>query len=435
MASLVKRGKWFSIRFTDADGKPRKMATDLSNEKKARDILSHVEALLDAEKSGRRLDSLTAEWLTRIGPALSKRLANAGLIELRDGSSDSTTLGVFVAGFIKARTDVKAGTSMIYSHAQRNLLNFFGTDRALDSINAGDADEFSIWLRRRKPDGEGLAEATARRRIKTAKQFFRTAIRKGLVEKNPFDGLGGVIKSNKARMHFVTREDANAVLEACPDNEWRLIFALSRFGGLRTPSEHNGLRWSDVDWARGRFLVHSPKTERHEGGESRSVPIFPELRPHLEKAFEEATEGAEFVLSRYRHQANLRTRFRKIVKRACLKPWPKLFHNLRSTRQTELSKDFAVHLVCYWLGNKAAIAQEHYLQITDADFARASASYGSEIGTSFGTSGFGNPMQGAATSAHTPRETRGNRALLTNLVSPVGLEPTTLALKVPCSTN
>lgn len=231
-------------------------------------------------------------------------------------------------------------------------------------------------------------------------------------------------------MHFVTHEDAAAVLEACPDNEWRLIFALSRFGGFRTPSEHNGLRWSDVDWSRNRFLVHSPKTERHDGGESRWVSIFPELRPYRETAFQEATEGSEFVRDRYRHQANLQTRFRKIIKRAGRKRWPKLFQNLRSTRQTELAKSYPVHLICAWLGNNAAIAQEHYLQVTDADYAKAAAG-DSEIGTS----GFGNPMQGAAPNASTPRETRGNRALLTNQMSPVGLEPTTLALKVPCSTD
>jgi hypothetical protein len=269
VASLVKRGKWFSIRFTDASGKPRKMATDLSNEKKAREVLNHVEALLDADKSGRRLDSLTAEWLTRIGPGLTQRLAKVGLVVIREESTETATLGTFIAAYIKDRTDVKGGTSVIYSHAERNLLKSFGTDRALDKVTPGDADEFGRWQRRKAPEGEGLAEATARRRIKTSKQFYRVAVRKGLVAQNPFEGLGGVIKSNKARMYFISREEAAAVFDFCPDAEWRLIFALSRFGGLRTPSEHNALRWEDVNWARNRFLVRSSKTELHEGGDSR----------------------------------------------------------------------------------------------------------------------------------------------------------------------
>ena len=36
------------------------------------------------------------------------------------------------------------------------------------------------------------------------------------------------------------------------------------------------LRWADVDWERGRLLIRSPKTEHHEGKDSRLVPIFPE---------------------------------------------------------------------------------------------------------------------------------------------------------------
>ena len=39
--------------------------------------------------------------------------------------------------------------------------------------------------------------------------------------------------------------------------------ALSRYGGLRCPSEHLALKWSDVDWDKSRIRVPSPKTEHH----------------------------------------------------------------------------------------------------------------------------------------------------------------------------
>jgi hypothetical protein len=48
-----------------------------------------------------------------------------------------------------------------------------------------------------------------------------------------------------------------------------------------------------------------------------------------------------------------------------------LFHNLRSTRQTELAEKYPIHVVCQWIGNSRAIAQEHYLQVTNAHFADA----------------------------------------------------------------
>jgi hypothetical protein len=121
-----------------------------------------------------------------------------------------------------------------------------------------------------------------------------------------------------------------------------------------------------VDWERSRFRVDSPKT-----GE-RWIPIFPELRPHLEECFELAQEGAVHVINRYRDtNANLRTTFTKIIRRAGEKPWPKLFHNLRASRETELAADYPIHVVCEWIGNTAAIAAKHYLTVRDEDYERA----------------------------------------------------------------
>lgn len=155
---------------------------------------------------------------------------------------------------------------------------------------------------------------------------------------------------------------------------WRLIFALSRYGGLRCPSEHLALKWPDIEWHSGRMTVHSPKTEHHPGGESRLVPIFPELRPYLEDAFELAKiGGSEYVIVRCRDpKVNLRKNMTAIIKRAGLQPWAKLFQNLRSTRETELiAEGQAEHKVLKWIGNSKAVAAKFYLQVTDADYRQA----------------------------------------------------------------
>ena len=87
------------------------------------------------------------------------------------------------------------------------------------------------------------------------------------------------------------------------------------------------------------------------------MPIFPELRPYLEKLFEQAKPGAEYVITRYRDpNVNLRTQMLKIISRAGLKPWPKLFQNLRATRETELAETFPIHVVCAWIGNTPKVA-------------------------------------------------------------------------------
>ena len=102
------------------------------------------------------------------------------------------------------------------------------------------------------------------------------------------------------------------------------------------------------------------------------VPLFPELRPYLEDVFEQAAPGAEYVITRYRNtNVNLRTQLLRIIKLAGLKPWPKLFQNLRSTRETELAENYPMHVICTWIGNSQAVATKHYLQVTEEHFKRA----------------------------------------------------------------
>ena len=99
--------------------------------------------------------------------------------------------------------------------------------------------------------------------------------------------------------------------------------------------------------------------------------MFPELRPHLEAAFDEAEPGT-FVITKYRDASqNLRTHLQRIIQKAGLKPWPKLFQNLRSTRETELAENNPLHVVTAWLGNSQIVAAKHYLQVTDEHFERA----------------------------------------------------------------
>jgi len=61
----------------------------------------------------------------------------------------------------------------------------------------------------------------------------------------------------------------------------------------------------------------------------------------------------------------------RIIRKAGLKPWPKLFQNLRATRETELSEIFPSHVVCQWIGHTQEVAKKHYLQVTEDHFARA----------------------------------------------------------------
>ena len=70
---------------------------------------------------------------------------------------------------------------------------------------------------------------------------------------------------------------------------------------------------------------------------------------------------------------NLRTRFLRIIKRAGLTPWPKLFHQLRASCETDLLAEFPISAVTEWLGHSPEVALRHYARVPDHLFERAAA--------------------------------------------------------------
>jgi len=302
------------ILFLAGDGTRKTIRLGRCDLKTAQAICRHVEALLSARLSGQPIPRNTAAWVGSIGQQLRDRLARAGLIE----APRRALLGDFLEAYIaNRRPTAAANTVKNLEQAQRRLLDYFGPTRELASITPAEAEAWAAALAKR------YAPATVGRTVKRARQFFRAAMRNKLVAENPFADLKAGVQANRDRLCFVPQEAIYRAIEAAPDAEWRLIIALSRFGGLRCPSEHLALRWEDVLWDRNRFYVPSPKT----GG--RWVPIFPELRPYLEECFELARPGQVYVINRYRDSnANLRTQFQRILKRAGLTPWPRLFLSL-----------------------------------------------------------------------------------------------------------
>jgi integrase len=357
-----------AVQFFAPDGERRTVRFGKLSREAATECARSIDVLVDAKNAGQQAPARVLAWVAELSDEVADRLATLGVIPARH-KAPAVELQHFLTDYRAKRTDVKPATTITYSQTIRCLVEYFGAERPLEEITAGDSDEWRLWL----ADHEKLAENTIRRRCNVAKQFFRAAVRKRLIAENPFAEMRNCgIREDRSRDYFITIPDAAAVLDSCPDAQWRLLFALSRFGGLRCPSEHLGLRWADVDWERGRITIHSPKTERHAGKDSRVIPMFPELRPYLEQVFDQAAEGTEFVITRYRGNAtNLRTLLKKIIRRAGLKPWPKLWQNLRATRETELAETFPIHVVCQWIGNSQAVAKKHYLQTTDEHFLKA----------------------------------------------------------------
>lgn len=386
------------IDFIAPDGARKTLRLGRLTLDSGKSIANRVQQIVEARTLGEPFGRDLAAWIRGLEPRLRDKLAAVGLVARQEQS----TLIAFVDSYVARgrREDgkpAKPNTITIWNRTRRYLFAFFGEGKHLRTITKGDVKDFVAFLRTEQLNAAGkmirkaLGSETIRRTCGHAFQFLQDAVDRELLEKNPFKDADRATSSGDGkRRYFVTREIAQKILDVLPDAQWRLLFALSRFAGLRCPSEHLRLRWTDVDLAAGRIVVTSPKTEHHEGKEHRIVPIFPELRPFLEEALDLAEDGEEFAITRYRRSnSNLRTALIRYIRRAGLEPWPKLFNNLRSSCQTELEEQCPSHVVCAWLGNSERIAREHYLQVTDAHYERAtrSGALGGALGSMAETGG------------------------------------------------
>lgn len=444
MASIGRegeRGELKRLLFRDATGKQKSLRLGECDKRAADHALQGFKRVLQAHKLGTTLHPDGEKWLEELDDRIPARVVALGLTEPRKSAAVVTLGGLFVTFF--AGMAVKPATRVRMRQAESALLAYFTDARAVATITEADADAWRAQLKEL-----GYAPATISRTVLYARQVFRWAIRRGMAKTNPFSELKAGPQVNHARAVFVSRETIAKVIDAAPDAEWRLLIALSRFGGLRVPSEALALRWSDVDWEHNRLSVRSPKTEHHEGKGERMVPLFPEIREHLQAVFDAAPVGSVNVIERYREGANLNPHFRRIIKRAGLTPWERTWHNLRASRQTELAATFPLHTVCAWIGNTKAIAAGHYLQVTDADWGRATGM--GESGAKSDARDTQNPAQhptapvrsGSADSPKVPFFVGSTRDDANVSEHPrnrpmgrAGLEPATPAFSMPCSTN
>ena len=367
MASLQQesKGHW-RIKFT-AGYKSYSIRLGYCDRKTAQTALIFVEKLIAAQRLGAAPDGEVIGWMNRLDDKMYQRLVRVGLATPRE-STRRTTLKQLIEKFA-AIAPCKHTTAIFYAHTQRNLLSYFG-DRPLNSITPAEADDFRAWL----VQDQKLAIATVSRRIIACRTIWKKAIRWGMAKENPFTGVTAGQQTNETRKQFVSGETAHKLMEHCPNPQWRLIVACSRFAGLRVPSEIMVLRWRDINWQKRSVTVRSPKTEHHPGGAYRIIPLFPEIVTPLEDCRNRAAEGDEYVIAgRLRSSTNLRTQINRIAKRAGLALWPKPFHNMRASFQSELMRKYDLSTACRWLGNSPVVAARHYALSTDfdGDFRRA----------------------------------------------------------------
>ncbi len=231
------------------------------------------------------------------------------------------------------------------------------------------ADDFSRWLATdarvrgessRKP--KGLSPATLGKRLSWAATIWRDAVRRELTTRNPFDSVKKPSGVNPDRQAYVPRETIQQLIDAESDSN----------GGRSSPcpgSWVSGCRANRFRWS-GRYRLAEAANSYSVSKNGVSWEIVSdgsdpsEILPHLEALYAAAPEGAVHIFARLRdresHKAavkgfwsafNLRTALQKKAGQERVVPWPKLWHALRASAETDLARQFSLASVTAWLGN------------------------------------------------------------------------------------
>ena len=323
--------------------------------------------LIDSLNAGVEPSASSKQWLEEtasksICASLSKQGVISRLPDRFRGKSVSS-ISTLADEYVRSRcAGLESSTVVIHKKAKRNLIACFG-DADITTLKPKDGREFWRWLQ----EDEGLAENTAKQRLRYARAFFEMGIEDELIASNPFKARGLSVTQTAAEKVYVQRKDVEKILSSCPNEEWRLLFTMARQVPLRIPSEIQEFTWNDIDFENNQILIHSPKTRRL-GKSARIIPIFDSMRPLLHNLQAKQGNASRYVFSELRLNTNPSTTAKKIVKKAEVTVWKNFFNSLRASAETDLMDVFGIRKACQWAGNSVSTAMKNYALVKKSDY-------------------------------------------------------------------
>ena len=350
MASIAtrKNGSRF-IGFIDANGKRRTIYLGKVPKRYAESVKVKVEDLVCSSITGHAPSDETSRWLAGQDDRMIAKLARVGLTQDRH----HTTLENWLLQYQKEREgDLKPESLRKLKQTGEKLLAYFAPQTSLRQITVQQSAEWREHLK-----GLKLSDVAIKTHSGNAKGIIEEAVRRKLIEDNPFQYLkSGPTPSRYNR--YVTPDEISQIIEACPNSEWRLLFGLARYAGLRIPSESHPLTWANADWQRTRLTVFSPKTEHHAGHEQRIVPINSKLMRLLQDRYDECAEGEQHLV-KIQGKGAVRRQVGAIWKRSTVEPWDRLWLTLRQSCEKQWAMKFPQFAVSKWMGHSITVSGRH----------------------------------------------------------------------------
>ena len=183
------------------------------------------------------------------------------------------TVGIFL-DYLKYEKNFSKLTIGAYGESLRDFEKYLDGLKDSVSLETADSDvvrEWMICLMDR-----GLKPASVNRALSAVRSFYKFALMRGLVDKNPASRISGP-KKEKPLPQFVQEQEMNVLLD---NIQWgedfegvrdKAVIALLYETGIRV-SELVGLNDADVDFEEGRLKVTGKRNKQ------RIIPFGDELR-------------------------------------------------------------------------------------------------------------------------------------------------------------
>jgi hypothetical protein len=225
------------ILYFDENRKRRVLYIGKVSERDAEGVQRRVESMLAARILGNAIDRDDARWLSE-SPMIREKLERLDLIPSGKIQIDRRCMSMeeFLDDYIERHgASRKPATVAVWKQVVANLKEFMPEGIRINQITAGHAKEFHEKLKAR-----GMATTTIHKRIQFARQFMHDAVDWKIIDENPFCKVKTQKSSVKVN-EFVPREVVDKLMKKA-NPVWQVILGLSRYGGLRTPSETLSLR-------------------------------------------------------------------------------------------------------------------------------------------------------------------------------------------------
>tara|TARA_R110000868_G_scaffold241497_3_gene496787 strand:+ start:537981 stop:539246 length:1266 start_codon:yes stop_codon:yes gene_type:complete len=367
MASLTKlkqtSGKQaFAVDVVVPGNGRKRIRLGTTTKKDASRFCSRVQSIEDAVRLGSPVRREDEEWLRALPPEQFERIHRTKLLNRTGIPSRMLTLDDWVDQWLGSVAVKRAArTHELYKLSANQFIGFIGGDVSLSGVTRDDAECWNDDL-----SASGISDASVRRHIRHLKTCFNAAIKRDILLINPFDRIESAsIAAERGRI--IPDDESERIMDELPSTGFRLLFALARFAGLRSPSETTILEWESIDLEQNRMKVHAPKTHQ-----TRMVPIVPQLRAVLEEAAAKADEltGPILRVSEHNHARTIAN----AARRAGIELWDRTFQTLRQSFETIMCERFPEHVVAAWTGHSVEVARAHYLTMRDGYFDDASRS-------------------------------------------------------------